>query len=59
LGRCVGWCASCGDKQVGVTAIYNRSTGEPEIEHALRLWGSRLHEILSGQEPVSNVVSIR
>ncbi len=30
----------------GVTAIYDRSTGEHEIEHALRAWGDRLEEIV-------------
>src|ERR1700674_2758829 len=42
-----------------VTAIYDRSTGEPEIEHALRVWGQRLDEIVRGRQPVDNVVSIR
>jgi integrase len=42
----------------GVTAIYDRSTGEPEIEHALRLWGQRLEEILHRREAPENVVSM-
>ncbi|HVT17888.1 MAG TPA: tyrosine-type recombinase/integrase [Thermoanaerobaculia bacterium] len=33
----------------GVTAIYDRSTAEPAIEQALRLWGNRLDEIVNGQ----------
>ncbi len=40
----------------GATAVYDRSTGELEIERALRLWGDRLQEILHGQEPRDNVV---
>jgi integrase len=43
----------------GVTAVYDRSTGEPEIEDALRRWSNRLDEILHGGGSVSNVVSIR
>jgi integrase len=30
----------------GVTAVYDRSTGEHEIEEALRVWGNRLDEIV-------------
>jgi integrase len=33
----------------GVTAVYDRSTGEPEIENALRVWGNRLNEIVEGK----------
>ena len=33
----------------GVTAVYDRSTGEPEIENALRVWGKRLGEIVHGE----------
>ncbi len=40
----------------GVTAIYDRSTGEAEVAHALRLWGQRLAELLSGREPADNVI---
>lgn len=29
-----------------VTGIYDLATREPEIEHALRLWGNRLDEIV-------------
>jgi integrase len=43
----------------GVTAVYDRSTGEPEIEDALRRWDRRLDEILAGPEALANVVSIR
>jgi integrase len=34
----------------GVTSVYDRSTGEHEIEAALRLWGNRLDEIVHGEE---------
>jgi integrase len=40
----------------GVTAIYDRSTGEHEVEQALRLWGQRLKSIIHGCEAVDNVV---
>jgi integrase len=34
--------------ETGVTAVYDRSTGEHEIEEALRVWGNRLDEIVRG-----------
>ena len=40
----------------GVTAVYDRSTGEVELAQALRLWGKRLEEILGGHEAADNVV---
>lgn len=33
----------------GVTAVYDRSTGEPEIENALSVWGKRLDEMVHGE----------
>jgi integrase len=40
----------------GVTAIYDRSTGEHEIEEALCLWGQRLDNIVHRPEPADNLV---
>lgn len=34
----------------GVTAIYDRADCEPEMEHALNLWGLRLDEIVRNVE---------
>ena len=43
----------------GVTAVYDRSTGEHEIGHALQAWAQRLEEIVNGAERVENLVSFK
>lgn len=40
----------------GVTAVYDRSTGEAEVAQALGLWGRRLDEILRGRESGDSAV---
>jgi integrase len=41
----------------GITAVYDRSTGEPEIEHALKAWDLRLAEIVQQRDPAHNILS--
>lgn len=38
----------------GVTAIYDRAEREPEIETALRAWGSRLEDLVRGRNKSSS-----
>jgi integrase len=43
----------------GVTAIYDRSTGERDIESALRVWGERLAAILRGEPEAQDVLGFK
>ena len=44
--------------QPDVTGIYDRYSYDREKRHALDAWGTRLIEILSGEEKPDNIVPI-
>jgi len=46
-------------KERDITAVYDRYGYGPEIRHALDTWGAQIDEMLSGSEPVSNVMPLR